>query len=130
MKRNTKTWLTTTTLWAAVSLVATPHLAVALPIHNTATGDIAGDPAELTDSNTLTINVSTPPLVMAASQDDEVELTSGDSLSKDVLFTYQADTNRADKPRAIEAAMSTPRQLSLTRWTAMWLTSPARRPAP
>ena len=60
----------------------------ALATDNNATGDIAGDATDLTDSNTFTLNSVTLALVKAAFLTDGTALTSGDSLPKGTLVKF------------------------------------------
>lgn len=109
-------------------LLGTPGLAFGAD--NTATGDIAGQGADLTDSNVFSINSTTLALVKAAFLTDGTQLASGVSVPKgtnvrflvyvdntttipvadvnaadvlDALFAYQAGTIKVDNSVATGA---------------------------
>jgi hypothetical protein len=111
-----------------VLVLGTPGLALAAD--NTATGDIAGQAADLTDSNVFTINSTTLALVKAAFLTDGTALASGTNVPKgtnvrflvyvdnttpipvsdvnaadvlDALFAYQAGTIKVDNSVATGA---------------------------
>jgi uncharacterized repeat protein (TIGR01451 family) len=70
----------------AALLLATGPLARAAD--NTATGDIAGVDADLTDSNTFTINSATLALVKTAFLTDGTQLTSGATVAAGTLVQF------------------------------------------
>jgi hypothetical protein len=61
---------------------------VANAADNTATGDIAGVPADLTDSNTFTINSTTLSLVKTAFLTDGTQLPSGTTVPSGTLVQF------------------------------------------
>jgi hypothetical protein len=70
-------WRRALGLTLVATALATPTLRAA---DNTATGDIAGDDADLTDSNTFTILTTTLEIVKTAFLTDGTQLASGASL--------------------------------------------------
>ena len=86
---------------ATAALVGALGLMVHNPVQaadNTATGDIGGVAADLTDSNTFTLNSTTLALVKAAFLNASgTALTSGDSVPKGTLvdFVIYVDNNTA-----------------------------------
>jgi uncharacterized repeat protein (TIGR01451 family) len=68
---------------------------------NTATGDIAGVGADLTDSNIFTVNLSTLALVKTAFLTDGTQLTSGDAVPSGTLVRFMI---YIDNPTAVDVS--------------------------